>query len=325
MITVVSLFSGAVDGLAIAFQQAGAVVTHHVEIDAWCCDVLARNFPRSAIINKDVRYVTARNFPAPVDVLIGGPPCQGFSVAGSRLGLADERNLWPEMARLVRAKRPRAVIVENVPGSDSGGLIDAVRGDLENEGYATASFFIPASVFGAPHERYRVFVVGVLADGECQRHESARALAVAASDAHWNTAPYQSCRGTVSDDAVADRQVVGNARRSGLQKRCTTAFEGHARHAARRSAAWRRAWLSQSSLGGAAHGRAPRLDSPAIAAFPGFPAGQGTLQYDYEPPRVVADKPRDHAARIRALGNAVVWQQVYPLARALVEWLEGVS
>lgn len=303
MITAVSLFSGAVDGLAIAFQQAGAVVTHHVGFDTWSCRVLARNFPRSTIINKDVRHVTEQDFPAPIDVLFGGPPCQGFSVSGSRLGLADERYLWPEMARIVRAKRPRAVVVENVPGSDSGGLVDAVRDDLENEGYAATAFIFPAAIFGASHERFRVFIVGVVADAQCWRHEYASAVTNAVPDTQRHAAPYQQSRYSVANAAIAGRQAVGYARRAESQKR--------------------RARIPQPRLGRAADGAAGRMDGPAVADFPGFPAGQGAHQYDYEPPRVVADKPRDHAARVRALGNAVVWQQAYPIAQTLVRWLEG--
>jgi hypothetical protein len=58
-----------------------------------------------------------------------------------------------------------------------------------------------------------------------------------------------------------------------------------------------------------------------VAAFPGFPAGQGAAQYAYEPPRVVEALSPDARPRLRALGNAVVWQQIYPIALSLVKWL----
>src|SRR5262249_52067973 len=80
------------------------------------------------------------------------------SVAGKRLAQADERWLWPEFARVVRALRPRLVLVENVPGLLQRGVGD-VLGDLAASGYDAEWDCIPASAVGAPHRRDRVWIV----------------------------------------------------------------------------------------------------------------------------------------------------------------------
>jgi site-specific DNA-cytosine methylase len=95
-----------------------------------------------------------------VDLLAGGFPCQPFSVAGQRRGKDDERWLWPEFAAAVRALRPRHVLVENVPGllAGHGGMGD-VLGDLAQLGYDAEWDSVPAAAVGAPHLRYRVWIV----------------------------------------------------------------------------------------------------------------------------------------------------------------------
>lgn len=90
----------------------------------------------------------------------GGYPCQPFSVAGVRRGMSDDRYLWPECARLLRAleERPASCLFENVDGHRDLGL-DRTLFDLEALGYAGRPFWIPASAVGAPHDRMRVWIV----------------------------------------------------------------------------------------------------------------------------------------------------------------------
>jgi DNA (cytosine-5)-methyltransferase 1 len=97
---------------------------------------------------------------APVDLIAGGFPCQPFSNAGKRQGKDDIRWLWPEFARVIGDLRPRYVLVENVPGLLAGhGGMGAVLGDLATLGYDAEWDSIPASAVGAPHLRYRVWIV----------------------------------------------------------------------------------------------------------------------------------------------------------------------
>ena len=89
----------------------------------------------------------------------GSCPCQPFSAAGKREGIADERHLWPEMYRLVRECRPSVVAGEQV-GSQLGlGWLDGVFADLENAGYACGAADLCAAGVGAPHSRQRLFWV----------------------------------------------------------------------------------------------------------------------------------------------------------------------
>ena len=171
MVTAISLFSGAVDGLAIAAQAAGITVTHHIEWDAWCCRVLRMNHPDSIVLNKDIHDV--HNLPS-ADIVFGGSPCQGWSTGGNQLGFSDPRYLWPEMLRIVEENRPRVVIHENVRGGVSKGLLDKICGDLESAGYETTPVVFPACVFGAPHERYRMFIIGLMAHTDTLRRDESQ-------------------------------------------------------------------------------------------------------------------------------------------------------
>lgn len=150
--TVGSLFSG-IGGLDLGFEAAGFEVRWFCERDAFCRAVLAKHWP-GVRCYEDVRVLRE---PEPVDVLIGGFPCQPHSVAGKRKGKEDERHLWPEYARLVRELRPRWVVAENVPGLLHTAF-DEVCGDLEGAGYAVTPLVLGADDVGAPHRRKRIFI-----------------------------------------------------------------------------------------------------------------------------------------------------------------------
>jgi DNA (cytosine-5)-methyltransferase 1 len=100
----------------------------------------------------------------PVEILTGGWPCQPFSHAGKRLGAADERALWPEVARAVRALRPRYVVLENVAAIASAGELARAAGDLAAFGYVGSWRSLRAADIGAPHGRQRTFILA--ADAE---------------------------------------------------------------------------------------------------------------------------------------------------------------
>jgi DNA (cytosine-5)-methyltransferase 1 len=93
-----------------------------------------------------------------VKLVAGGFPCQPTSYAGKRRGAEDPRWLWPEMARIIRALRPRFVLMENPPGLYTKGF-GQVLGDLAVCGYDAEWDCLPAAAFGAPHLRYRIFLV----------------------------------------------------------------------------------------------------------------------------------------------------------------------
>lgn len=160
-LTVLSLFSG-IGGLELGLERAGMTTVGQVEINPFCRTVLARHWPEVPR-HDDVRTAPAwwgsRPRPA-VDVVAGGFPCQPFSNAGRRCGIADERWGWPWMADVIRAVRPRYVLVENVAAL----LADFeafgwVLSDLATLGFDAQWSVLPACAVGAPHTRDRLFLL----------------------------------------------------------------------------------------------------------------------------------------------------------------------
>lgn len=187
-----SLFSG-IGGIDLAAEMAGIKTVGFCEIDPFCQKVLKKHWPMVPIFS-DIRTInkeTLDNEKIPqIDILAGGFPCQPFSTAGKRRGTEDNRNLFPEMVRLIEEIRPRWVVGENVVGFVDLAL-DTLLADLESKNYTAKSFIIPACGVGAPHRRYRVFVVAhANGDGwadDLSRQIAKRRSAVGKSDrGTWN-------------------------------------------------------------------------------------------------------------------------------------------
>ncbi|PCN42292.1 hypothetical protein B9C88_21570 [Brevibacillus laterosporus] len=160
-----SLCSG-IEGIGLAAEWAGIETVGFCEIEEYCQKVLAKRFPDVPIFN-DLRKLNKQLLidkgvigdGRTIELICAGYPCQPFSKAGKRKGEEDDRHLWPEVFRVVRELRPTWFLGENVDGHITLGL-DTVLSDLESEGYRTRVFVLPASAVGAPHRRYRVFIVG---------------------------------------------------------------------------------------------------------------------------------------------------------------------
>ncbi len=179
----VDLFSGA-GGMSFGFEQAGFDVVAAVESDPVHASAHRFNFPSTVVIQRDAGLVSADDLRAavveglrrigrspaePVDVVVGGPPCQGFSVGG-HLKKDDPRNaLVGEFVRMVGALRPRALVLENVPAManaeepDSGARVPAwVSQELDRLGYEVSwPHIVNASWYGVPQDRRRLIIVGV--------------------------------------------------------------------------------------------------------------------------------------------------------------------
>jgi DNA (cytosine-5)-methyltransferase 1 len=190
--TVGSLFSG-IGGLDLGLERAGMRVVWQSEIDPYACRVLAKHWPDVPNLG-DITTIDWSTV-EPVDLICGGYPCQPFSLAGVRRGDTDPRHLWPHFANAIRLLRPRWALLENVPGHLSLGF-GRVLGDLAELGYDTDWDCIPAAAVGAPHLRYRIFVVAYSQDSARRRGSIGRQGRNGRSGVH----------GAARDAAYADRE-----------------------------------------------------------------------------------------------------------------------
>lgn len=330
MLTHLSLFSG-IGGIDIAAEQAGFETVCFVEIDPFCQNVLKHHWPDVPIIG-DIKDVTRekimgyakrvwksqpqggkqdirgwsfnRNKPwikcescgerfygsasglcpnceFPITLITGGFPCQPFSVAGKQRGEADDRYLWPEMLRVIEEIRPDWVCGENVAGLIRMGLDDCLS-DLEGIGYTTQAFVIPACAVNAPHRRDRVFIV-----------------------AHTDTERLQ--RGGCTELPECTSEQFIRERNTSKDVADTKGISPQGFHNRQRE---EKSWGSgtrptQSCLGGMADGLPPKMDGSWWENEPEIPR--------------VATGVKDRVDRLKALGNAVVPAQIYPILKAIAD------
>jgi len=175
---VISLFSGA-GGLDIGFEQAGFEVVVAVETDPSCCNTLRKNKPNLKVIEGDVSKITGVEIlnaagikRSEAALVIGGPPCQSFSLAGKRMGLDDERgSMILEFSRLVHEILPKAFVMENVKGMlnwENGKALEAVLNEFKEPAkyqnkkytYDVSYSILNAVDYGVPQKRERLFIVG---------------------------------------------------------------------------------------------------------------------------------------------------------------------
>lgn len=166
---VLDLFSG-IGGFSLGLHRAGMETVAFCEKDEFCQKVLAKNFPNFPIhddittLNKDFLHDKH------IDIICGGFPCQPFSNAGKKKGRQDDRDLWPEMFRVIKETKPTWVIGENVAGF-IGMEFTRTKINLESIGYSVQPFIIPACAVGTQHRRDRVWIIAHL-DSEQLRKQS---------------------------------------------------------------------------------------------------------------------------------------------------------
>jgi DNA (cytosine-5)-methyltransferase 1 len=162
---IVSLFSGA-GGLDLGLIQAGHTVL-------WANDIFQdavstyRDNIGGFVDTRDIADIPSSEIPY-ADVVVGGPPCQGFSVANWKRKLNDPRNqLYEEMVRVARDKRPWFVVMENVKGIVSlgkGTILKKIEGDFSDAGYKTYWAVLNSADYGVPQKRMRFIMLGVQDD-----------------------------------------------------------------------------------------------------------------------------------------------------------------
>lgn len=167
---VLDLFCGC-GGFSKGFEEAGFNV--RFGIDLWNDAIVTykKNFPNAIVLNEDIQKVSGKQILEmcgmscdEVDVIIGGPPCQGFSVSGKRM-IDDERNkLYKSFVELVAEIQPKMFVMENVPGLIrlfNGKVGEQVVEDFTNIGYTVKHQILSADNYGVPQQRKRVFFVGM--------------------------------------------------------------------------------------------------------------------------------------------------------------------
>lgn len=163
----IDLFAGA-GGMSEGFQQAGFDVLAGNDFDRYAGLTFQANHPDAVFIPGPIHDLTPRDFmhaaglgKGELDCLIGGPPCQGFSVYNHQRGMDDKRSgLFREYLRLVEGLRPATLIMENVTGITSiadGRVVKEIYRQLEHMGYTVDHRILKAEEYGVPQERRRIF------------------------------------------------------------------------------------------------------------------------------------------------------------------------
>lgn len=206
-----SLFSG-IGGLDLGLERAGMECRWQVEIDPFCTAVLEKHWPGVK------RYGDIKNLDGSelerVDLICGGFPCVDISAAGLQAGIEAERSgLWFDMARIIRAVRPRFVLVENVAALLVRGM-GRVLGELAASGYDAEWQVLSACAFGAPHPRQRVFILAYPSGSGLEGiYETGRGVdlqpTTAALRRHWETEPSLDRVADGIRDRLAKPSIIG--------------------------------------------------------------------------------------------------------------------
>lgn len=150
----------------LGFVKAGHEVVWANDLYKDAVDTYAKNLGNH-IVYEDIKNIRVEDIPE-ADIVIGGFPCQGFSVANMNRSVEDERNsLYLEMLRIIKAKQPKFFVAENVKGILSlgkGSIIEMIMNDFKNVGYRVEYKLLNAADYGVPQTRQRVFIVGVRND-----------------------------------------------------------------------------------------------------------------------------------------------------------------
>lgn len=164
------LFAGA-GGLSEGFEKAGYKIVAAIDHNQEAVRTYAYNHPQTKVICKDIRKIKASELlegtecsPHDIDVIIGGPPCEGFSTVGYRRPSDPRNTLFDEFLRIVKDIQPKAIVIENVVGllsMERGRVVENVKKAIEELGYKVAVDVLTAADYGVPQMRQRVFFLGL--------------------------------------------------------------------------------------------------------------------------------------------------------------------
>ena len=159
---IISLFAGA-GGMDLGFKNAGFDIMWANDFDPDSVKTYKRNFGDHIVLG-DIEKIRTNNMPDNPDVVIGGFPCQGFSIANLGRSVDDSRNkLYKQMLRVIRVKKPKYFVAENVAGIltlGKGAVIQKIIKDFKSIGYKVDYKLLNAADYGVPQARRRVFIIG---------------------------------------------------------------------------------------------------------------------------------------------------------------------
>lgn len=253
-----------------------------------------------------------------IDIITGGFPCQPFSHAGKRKGVDDSRYLWPEMLTTIRILKPSFVVGENVAGlvsMENGKTLERILSDLENEGYQTESFIIPACAVGAWHRRDRIWIVGrrifsnsVNGTNRTIRGESREKEGVPC-ECRQAGLSRESCRTgsevfSDSNNRRCEKQRLNKSIQSNIEREAE-GIESEYSGGCNGRELKARAGQLKPPMGGVVTGLSLELDG----------------YWDREPEGIprVATGVKNRVDRLKGLGNAIVPQVAYQIFKAIEE------
>ena len=285
--THLSLFTG-IGGIDLAAEWAGFETVAMVERDKFCQQVLAKRFPNAPIYD-DVTTFDGYKYEKEIDLLSAGFPCQPHSLAGKRKASGDERDLWSEVVRILGETKPRFFLGENVPGlltSESGRFFGRILNDLESLGYCVGWGCYGAKDIGAVHRRNRVFIVGY-----SESKSGLQANTSAITERGRRNSRQDSCcghwQGNVADsNCTRCEEQWGNISNESEHNPIK-----HGAYQSIKTGDWRQ-WGIRPTV---------RLESRVRGINDGVP---------------------NRVDRLKALGNAVVPQQVYPILVEIARHLQ---
>jgi len=295
-LNVLDLFSG-IGGFSVGLESTDKFKTvAFCEQDKFCQKVLQKHW-KDIPIHEDIKKLDGTKIKA--DVVVGGFPCQSFSIAGKQKGKDDERYLWDEMFRVIKEVKPRWIIgenVQNLTNISNGAILQGIYNDLESQGYEVQTFNISASSQGAWHKRSRIWIVASntqclgFSKG-CKKSEKFKGKET--SNKYFNSNQGSQLRATSNQMELSNTKSI---RPQGyeLQHNLENGQELTKQLCQTNTKKQQTWWEIESKLSGIPYGISTELDT-------------------------------DRANRIKALGNSIVPQIVTEIGQAIIKAEEEIN